>query len=67
MMSIDEINLLVLGDYVKYSTENKSDEYFMVTGIDENFMLRRVGNKELIIIEDPKDLKDYIKVPTKNN
>ena len=66
-MNTDEVNLLVLGDYVKYSTENKSDEYFMVTCIDDNFKLRRVGNKELIVIEDPEDLKDYIKVPTTKN
>jgi len=63
-MSIDEANLLVLGDYVKYSTDNKSDEYFMVTGVDEGFKFRRVGNKELIIIEDPEDLKEYTKVVT---
>jgi len=63
-MSIDEANLLNLGDYVKCSTENKSDEYYMVTCIDENFKLRRVGNKELIVIENPEDLKDFYKVNT---
>lgn len=66
-MSTDEINQLVLGDYIKYSANNRSDEYFMVTCIDENFKLRRVGNKELIIIEDPEELKEYTKVPTTHN
>jgi len=66
-MNTDEVKQLVLGDYVKYSTENRSDEYFMVTCIDDNVKLRRVGNKELIVIENPEDLKDYIKVPTKKD
>lgn len=63
-MCIDEVNLLKLGDYVKYSADNKSDEYFMVTGVDENIKLRKLGDKELIIIEDLKDLEDYSKVNT---
>ena len=66
-MCIDEVNLLKLGDYVKYSINNKSDEYFMVTCIDENFKLRRVGNKELIVINNPKDLEAYTKVITTKN
>ena len=63
-MSIDDAQLLRLGDYVKYSVEHKSDEYFMVTGIDANFKLRRVGNKELLIIETADELKDFLKINT---
>ena len=66
-MCIDEINLLKLGDYLKYSADNKSDEYFMVTCIDETYKLRRVGNKELIVIDNPTDLEAYTKVNTNKN
>jgi hypothetical protein len=63
-LSVDDARLLRLGDYVKCSVNNKSDEYYMVTGIDVNFKLRRVGNKELIILETAEELKDFVKINT---
>ncbi len=63
-MSTDEAKLLKLGDYVKLSLQNKSDEYYMVTGIDDVFKLRKVGDKELLVIKDPKGLEDFVKVNT---
>lgn len=63
-MSTDEAKLLKLGDYVKLSKDNRSDEYYMVTGIEDVFKLRKVGNKELVIIEDAKGLEDFVKINT---
>ena len=63
-MSTDEIKLLKLGDYVKLSPPNRSDEYYMITEIDELFKLRKVGNNELLVIEDPKELEVFTKVNT---
>ena len=64
IMSTDEIKLLKLGDYLKLSPPNRSDEYYMVTEIDELFKLRKVGNNELLVIEDPKELEVFTKVNT---
>ena len=63
-MSTDEAKLLKLGDYLKLSLENRSDEYYMVTGIEGKFKLRKVGNKELVVIEDSAGLEDFTKVNT---
>ena len=63
-MSVDEALLLRLGDYVKCSLENKSDQYFMVTGITDSFKLRRIGDKKLFTLETPQELESYIKINT---
>ena len=66
-MTKDEAAFLQLGDYVKFCIENKSDEYFMITGIQDGFTLRRVGNKELIVLNTPDDFKDFIKLTTRRD
>ena len=63
-MSVDEALLLKLGDYLKRSLENKSDEYFMVTCVEDGFKLRHIGDKKLITIETPQELENYIKINT---
>ncbi len=63
-MSVDEALLLRLGDYVKCSLENKSDEYFMVTCVMNGFKLRRIGDMKLINLETPQELENYIKINT---
>ena len=63
-MSVDEALLLRLGDYVKCSLENKSDEYFMVTCVADGFKLRHIGNKKLITIKTAQELENYIKINT---
>lgn len=63
-MTKDDVAFLQLGDYVKYCIENKSDEYFLITGIQDGFTLRRIGNKELLILETADDFKDFIKINT---
>ena len=54
-MTLEEAKLLKLGDYVKLSIPNKSDEYYMVTGIKDIFKLRRVGDKKLLKTLDLED------------
>jgi hypothetical protein len=63
-MSTDEAKLLKLGDYVKLSLKNKSDEYYMVTGIEGIFKLRKVGNKDLLVIQDFAELENFTKINT---
>ncbi len=60
-MSADEAKLLKLGDYVKRCIPQKSDEYFMVTGVGTIFKLRKVGTKELI---KTNDMADFFKIKT---
>lgn len=60
-MSQDEVKQLKLGDYVKRSVVDRSDEYYMVTGIGKEIKLRKVGSSKLSTMEDNSE---YILVDT---
>ena len=63
-MCLDEIKLLKLGDYVKKCIPQHSDEYFMVTGIGKEFILRKVGSREELKVDN---LEPFTKVDTTRN
>lgn len=63
-MSNDEAKLLKLGDYVIRSIENQSDAYYMVTSIENIFKLRKIGNHELLLIEDINAFENFTKIDT---
>jgi len=63
-VSNDEIKQLKLGDYVKKALPEHSDEYFMVTMIENGYKLRKVGAKSVL---DIKDISDFIKVDTRRH
>ena len=63
-MSIDEVKLLKLGDYIKRCVSDRSDEYYMVTDLNKEIKLRKVGSSKVIYLENPDD---FFKVDTTRN
>lgn len=61
-MSLDEINNLKLGDFIKLPQDNRSDEYYMVTQLDQTYVLRKVGFDGEVVKTD--DLQEYVYINT---
>ena len=58
------MNQIKLGDYVKRTSTSHSDEYFMVTMLENGFKLRKVGSRSVVTVDS---LEDYSKVDTKRD
>ncbi|KIM12736.1 MAG: hypothetical protein KU37_02330 [Sulfuricurvum sp. PC08-66] len=65
-MSSDELNNLRLGDYLKRVNSRGSDEYFMVTQVEEGYRLRQLGHEEVLDFDSMDMLENFEWINTRN-